>query len=776
MQKEGRINVLVLFLIIIILGAALVLAIGEKELGILTFQLGNKTVNISMGAIQGGEFDLNIYKTKLDDKTYSYIKNSDNEQEDDFIVVFENDIKENILSKTNIKKQYKRFKGAAVRGKIKDIKELIENNEVKYLELDQNLKLLGENIPYNIEKTNAPDVWDKTTGKKVKVAVLDTGISKHKDLKIKDGVSFVSPDFNDNNGHGTAVAGVTAALLNNKGIVGVAPDVDLYAVKIMEGSNGDLSNAIAGVEWAIDNNVDIVSMSFGMESYSQIFKEVLEGAYNNGILLVAAAGNEEDILYPAKYSDVIAVGAVDKDNNKVAFSSYGYELELVAPGVDINSTSLNNEYSLLSGTSMAAPHVAGVTALIKAYNSSLTNAEIRAKLRNDALDLGAIGKDDYYGYGLVQASIKTANYTLQNESYFYEVFNITNYGTEYEDYIFWLNGTGTVDDVDFPIGLYLIKKYIGGDIIKYKVNVTEEGMVTILSSSLVTYDDFTEESSTNTDGFVWVNGDLKAYNNDPGPDLDAECFDYDSDGQDFDACYFYDSYPGDCQTYSQGLSGYGRAFYDVCVTGESEGDICAAGLSQNHTIANTTSIWSNDAYVVAYYDCDNSNSNKGWSFDSDTYYVINPKQALCAGGSNFNYRGYYGDGNWWNYASDSCSAGNCDTSLDEQNVTTKTGIIPSPCGDVDLAILDVIPIQVIPDVNMVKGKSGYVRVVVHNYGPLNATGQVNVTFDGSPLTPYDPTNASKFVIVGTNETFDFNFTPTIAGNNKQIVVNVSIIG
>ena len=193
MQKEGRINVLVLFLIIIILGAALVLAIGEKELGILTFQLGNKTVNISMGAIQGGEFDLNIYKTKLDDKTYSYIKNSDNEQEDDFIVVFENDIKENILSKTNIKKQYKRFKGAAVRGKIKDIKELIENNEVKYLELDQNLKLLGENIPYNIEKTNAPDVWDKTTGKKVKVAVLDTGISKHKDLKIKDGVSFVRP-------------------------------------------------------------------------------------------------------------------------------------------------------------------------------------------------------------------------------------------------------------------------------------------------------------------------------------------------------------------------------------------------------------------------------------------------------------------------------------------------------------------------------------------------------------------------------------------------------
>ena len=324
------------------------------------------------------------------------------------------------------------------------------------------------------------------------------------------GFLLSGPDFNDNNGHGTAVAGVTAALLNNKGIVGVAPDVDLYAVKIMEGSNGDLSNAIAGVEWAIDNNVDIVSMSFGMESYSQIFKEVLEGAYNNGILLVAAAGNEEDILYPAKYSDVIAVGAVDKDNNKVAFSSYGYELELVAPGVGINTTSLNDEYSLVSGTSFAAPHVAGVAALIKAYNSSLTNAEIRAKLRNDALDLGVSGKDDYYGYGLVRVNLETANITLQNESYFYEVFNITNYGTEYEDYEFWLNGTGTVDDVDFPIGLYLVKKYINGVARERKLSVTEEGIIRILSSSSVLYDDFTEEGSTNTDGFDYDKWQFKS--------------------------------------------------------------------------------------------------------------------------------------------------------------------------------------------------------------------------------------------------------------------------
>ncbi|KKP28197.1 MAG: Subtilisin-like protein serine protease [Parcubacteria group bacterium GW2011_GWA2_31_28] len=679
MEKEGRINILILFVAIIIISAALALAISEKELGILTFQLGNKTINISVGTIQEGEeFDLNSYKGKLDDKTYQYINGSNDEQENDFILVFENNIKEDILSKTEIKKQYKRFKGVVVKGKIKYIKELIENNEIKYIELDQNLKLLGESIPYNIEKTNAPNVWDETTGKKVKIAVLDTGIGKHKDLKVKGGVSFVSPDFNDDNGHGTAVAGVIAALLNDKGIAGVAPDADLYAVKIMEGSNGGLSNAIAGVEWAIDNNIDIVSMSFGMESYSQIFKEVLEEAYNNGILLVAAAGNEEDILYPAKYSDVIAVGAVDKDNNKAG--SYGYELELVAPGVDINSTSLNDEYFIYSGTSMAAPHVTGVAALIKAYNNSLTNAEIRAKLRNDALDLGAIGKDDYYGYGLVRVNLETTNITLQNESYFYEVFNITNYGTEYEDYKFWLNGTGTVDDVDFPVGLYLVKKYVSDEVIIKRLNVTEEGIIRILSSSAVLYDDFTEENSSNTDGFVWVNGNLKVYNADPGPDLDAECFDYDSDGQNFDACYYYSGAFADCETYSQGLISYGMALYDVCTTGfELEGDVCTTGVGQNHTIANTTNKWNNDAYVVSYYDCDNSNSHKGWSFDADTYYVIDAKRAVCGAGPTYTYQGRYGIGYWWNYQSTSCVAGNCDSNLDEINVTTKTGTIPSPC-------------------------------------------------------------------------------------------------
>ena len=136
-----------------------------------------------------------------------------------------------------------------------------------------------------------------------------------------------------------------------------------------------------------------------------------------------------------------------------------------------------------------------------------------------------------------------------------------------------------------------------------------------------------------------------------------------------------------------------------------------------------------------------------------------------------------------------CSSGSCltcSTSCDDQCQSSACyGTDPDcdangnptlECGDeTDLAILGIIPIQVIPNVDMVKDKSGYVRVIVHNYGPLNATGKVNVTFDGSPLTPYNPANASKFILVNTNESFDFSFKPAVAGNNKVISANVTIV-
>ena len=595
--------------------------------------------------------------------------------------------------------------------------------------------------------------------------------------------------LDDNNGHGTQVAGVIAALLNKKGIAGVAPSVDLYAVKIMESSGGELSNAIAGIEWAIDNEIDIVSMSFGMETYSQIFKEVLNEAYGNNILLIAASGNggNDNILYPARYTDVIAVGAIGINNEKASFSSYGYELELVAPGVDINTTSLNNGYASVSGTSFAAPHVAGVAALIKAYNQSLTNEQIRGKLQNDALDLGEEGKDGYYGYGLVQVDLEASDYTYTLESYYYEIYNITKF-LNLQYYHFWLNGTGIIDDVNFSEGFYLVNKTINGEVITEKYNVTENGTLVLLGLEVGFSDDFTEEGSSGTDGVTWQGGTLNVFATNIPNYFDGECYEYGyvSPDPDYTECFYGPDDKADCISYSQSLGAGdpdGYSFYFVCQLMQPEypgSYVCEQDLGGQHSVA-ISGIGINTTHLSGFFDCDGSSSSQNYEPASGSYYVIDRKKALCTGDTTFDYQGRYDSGSnlWITYKSTSCPSGQtCDSSLDEQEVTTKTGTIPDPCmssNQTDLAILDVIPVQVIPDVNMVKGKSGYVRVIVHNNGPLNATGQVNVTFDGNPLTPYNPANASKFILNGINGTFDFSFKPEVAGNNKVISANVTIV-
>ena len=731
---------------------------------------------------------INPHKSKLNKKTEEYLENIENKEErNEYLVSYKEAFDKNKIK--DIKKVYSKFDILKIDSNITDIENLIEDFNIEYMELDQGIESLGDNIPYNIEKTKAPSAWNLTKGNNVKVAILDTGVSQHLDLAIAGGYSVITEDYNDNNGHGTAVSGVVSALLNNEGLAGIAPEADIYAVKIMEDSSGYLSDAIAGVEWAIENNMDIISMSFGMESYSQIFKEVIEEAYNNNILLIAATGNngENNILYPAAYSDVIAVGAINENNEKALFSNYGFELELVAPGVDINTTYLGEGYIVTSGTSFAAPHVAGVAALIKSYNQSLTNSQIRAKLRNDALDLGEQGKDDYYGFGLVQINLESQNYTIQNLSYYYEVFNITNFRNKDETRVFWISGFGTVDDLDFNQGYYAVNKTINNNVINEFYYVDENGILKLLTTYAYFYDDFSEEGSSTTDGITWINGMLKTYLGEPPYYLDAECYDYVTlEGSvNYTECYYellavYES----CINYSQslyGLSDDGYSFYSVCAEHCPEGIClpgynCTTGTEKNHSLA-TSNVRSYSVSLVSFIDCDNGASNQGYEADESPGYVIDKKRAHCTGTTTFDYQGRYGTDLWVAYKSTSCPSGQtCDSSLDDQEVSTKTGTIPNPCAyGTDLAILEVTPIQVIPNVNMVKGKSGYVRVIVHNYGPLNATGQVNVTFDGSPLTPYDPTNATLFIANGANETFDFSFKPDTAGSSKIISANVTIV-
>lgn len=249
------------------------------------------------------------------------------------------------------------------------------------------------------------------TGKGVKIAILDTGISAHSELNIAGGVSEVgyTQSYADDNGHGTFVAGVIGAQSNGKGLVGEAPDAQIYAVKILDSKgNGSTEDLAKGVDWAIQNHMDIVNMSIAFPEDSPAVEQVLASADQNGILLIAAAGNKgiasaatDTVQYPAKSSHVIAVAAIDDNLQRADFSSSGSDIELTAPGVDIVSTSSNGKYELRSGTSVAAPFVTGMAAILKQAYPGSTNAQIRQALNQGSIDLGAAGQDNLYGNGMI---------------------------------------------------------------------------------------------------------------------------------------------------------------------------------------------------------------------------------------------------------------------------------------------------------------------------------------------------------------------------------------
>jgi subtilisin len=317
-------------------------------------------------------------------------------------------------------------------------------NSVKYIEEDKQVQLLHHSDISTTTPTPSSEYQDfgawsvahigsylayqkHARGEGIKVAVLDSGIDyNHPDLvaSYAGGYNFVSlnSDPLDDAGHGTFVSGIIAANDDGSGIIGVAPDSQLYALKVLDSNGiGYISDIISALQWCIDHNIDIVSMSFGLQSYdSPALHDIISTAYSHGIVLVAAAGNVPGIVdYPAAYGEVIAVGAADSNDSRASFSATGSSLELVAPGVRVVSTypyRLGGPYHSDDGTSAAAPHVAGVAALIKATDERLwypditngdsiwTNDEIRKVLDTTAVDLGPQGKDSEYGYGRVDAA------------------------------------------------------------------------------------------------------------------------------------------------------------------------------------------------------------------------------------------------------------------------------------------------------------------------------------------------------------------------------------
>ncbi|UCC93690.1 MAG: S8 family peptidase, partial [Thermoplasmata archaeon] len=314
------------------------------------------------------------------------------------VVLFKDSIDEQVIKDNNgkVMKKYSAIPLAVTKLTAKDIKALEKSDKVLAVEKNHIYSITApppgkgkppqddedppadeptQALPWGVDRIDAEAVWNSATGTGITVAVIDTGIDKdHPDLKenIVGGYNFVvqkgrvnTDAWDDDNGHGSHVAGTIAGDDNNFGVIGVAPEASLYGIKVLnKRGSGYMTDVISGILWAAnlnlggDDKIDVISMSLsGPKSTS--LENAVNYAANNDIILVAASGNDyaSSVSYPADYANVISVGATDSDDKVAAFSNYDADLDFVAPGVSVLSTYKNGGYATGSGTSMACPHV-----------------------------------------------------------------------------------------------------------------------------------------------------------------------------------------------------------------------------------------------------------------------------------------------------------------------------------------------------------------------------------------------------------------------------------
>ncbi len=313
---------------------------------------------------------------------------------------------------------------------------------IKFIRHKPIIPQAGQTLGYQISKHNIPEVWKKTQGEGVKVAILDTGCqAKHADLRgsVKFGLNIsgfaeykkwddlyrrtgnadhkrkrdrAKSDYMDRDGHGTHVSGILSANNNALGIVGVAPEAQIYVYKVLgDDGYGSYEDVALGIHKALSKGVDVISMSLGGDdNHSGVYKAI-QAAYVAHVPVVCAAGNEGNravLGYPAQYAETISIGALDMENIRAVFSNMGQNLDFMAPGVDILSTVPSNRYAVYSGTSMSTPWAAGVIALMIAKHRKYggrtpvrTVEDVREHLSKTAVDLDAAGKDKKTGYGLI---------------------------------------------------------------------------------------------------------------------------------------------------------------------------------------------------------------------------------------------------------------------------------------------------------------------------------------------------------------------------------------
>ncbi|MEI7815352.1 MAG: S8 family serine peptidase [Coriobacteriia bacterium] len=311
------------------------------------------------------------------------------------------------------------------------VRDLTEQPGVQYAEPDGVVyaTMIPDDPDFSLQwaatKIGAPAAWDVTRGSSVKVAVIDSGADlDHPDLigrlDTANDWDFVNKDdvAQDDYGHGTHVSGIIAATTNNGiGVAGVANQCTILPVKVM-GANGiGSTSAVAeGIRYAADEGASVINMSFGTPTGSDTLDAAVQYAVSRDCVVVAATGNDglRAVLYPAADENVIGVGSTTSSDALSYFSNYGPGVDIAAPGSSIYSTTFDGGYGYKTGTSMAAPHVAGVAALIRSKNPSWSRSQVENQLLASALDLGAAGRDDDFGYGRVNASLTMGVYRFRN--------------------------------------------------------------------------------------------------------------------------------------------------------------------------------------------------------------------------------------------------------------------------------------------------------------------------------------------------------------------------
>ncbi len=278
-----------------------------------------------------------------------------------------------------------------------------------------------QKVNWGMKAINADKAWEKYRGRKVKIGLIDSGIDfTHPDLEYntRSVASFIDDTAVDSGFHGTHVAGIFGAGDTGFGVIGVAPEVEIYSAKIFNAEGRTTFTAEEqAIRWLISKDVDIINMSYGgfippdipeaqefLKTYHALIKEVDKA----GIIMVAAAGNSgnpndvlDRIIYPARFPEVIAVGALCEEQQRADFSSAGPDLDFAMPGVDVYSTYPGERWARFSGTSMATPYLAGCVALIKEWKPKATRQEVMEYLIQWSNDLGIDGTDPEFGWGLV---------------------------------------------------------------------------------------------------------------------------------------------------------------------------------------------------------------------------------------------------------------------------------------------------------------------------------------------------------------------------------------